>query len=364
MGENARKGGQIKMKTGRSLQELAVELDRQNKAKRDFVIDGKAVMAGNLPDWITLNRFDGGEYVSGEKFTLNELFHRQVAGALGIPAKYYDRMREEYPPLLAENVGGWLGRSDKRYMVRTLDGTARAFLSDRYRRIDNAQIAEAVLPVIGEMPDARVESCEVTDTRLYLKIVNPRLEAEVTKGDVVQSGIVVSNSEVGLGAVSVTPLIFRLVCSNGMIAADGGQRRYHIGRQSEEDWELFSDETLIADDRALMMKLADTVRTAVDAARFAIIVGRLRESAGARITAPPSGIVELSARQFGIREDEKDSVLEHLIRGGDLSAYGLGNAVTRTARDASSYDRSTELERVGWQIVTAEPQTWEQLNNV
>ena len=33
-------------------------------------------------------------------------------------------------------------------MVRTLDGKARAFLSDRYHRIDNEQIAEAVLPVL------------------------------------------------------------------------------------------------------------------------------------------------------------------------------------------------------------------------
>jgi hypothetical protein len=351
------------MKTGRNLQELAVEIDRQNKMKRDFVCAGSAIMAGNMPDWIYLNHLDGESYQGNSGNLIpNELFHRQIGNALGIPAKYYDKMRTEQPILLAQNIAGWLSQSDKRYMVRTLDSTARAFLSDRYRRIDNAQIAEAVLPVINEMPDARVESCEVTDTRLYLKIVNPRLEAEVSKGDVVQSGIVISNSEVGLGSVSVMPLIFRLVCLNGMIAADSGQRKYHIGRQSEEDWELFSDETLLADDRALMMKLADTVRTAVDAAKFALIVDRLRESTEAKITAPLNRVVELSARQFGLREDEKESVLEHLIRGNDLSAYGLGNAVTRTAQDSESYDRASELEKIGWSVITVAPQVWNTIN--
>ena len=41
-------------------------------------------------------------------------------------------------------------------MVRTLGGTARAFLSERYRRIDNYEIAEAVLPIISDIKDARV----------------------------------------------------------------------------------------------------------------------------------------------------------------------------------------------------------------
>jgi hypothetical protein len=352
------------MKTGRSLQELAVELDRQNKTKRDFVAPAKTIRAGDMPNMITLNHYDGGERNASETFTPNALFHRQIGETLGIPAKYYDRMRTERPSLLAENIGGWLGESDKRYMVRTLDGTARAFLSDRYRRIDNAQIAETVLPIVNEMPDARVESCEVTENRLYLKIVNPRLESEVTTGDVVQAGIIISNSEVGLGSVSVMPLIYRLICSNGMIAADKGMRKYHIGRQNEEAWELFSNETLIADDKALMLKLADTVRSAVDEAKFAAIVDSLRDSLGAKITAPVQNVVELSARQFGLSDDEQESVLDHLIRGNELSAYGLGNAITRAAQDAESYDRSTELERIGWSVVTIDPQAWNQLNTV
>ena len=68
------------------------------------------------------------------------------------------------------------------------------------------------------------ESCQLTDSRMYIKVVNTRLEAEVVPGDIVQSGIIISNSEVGLGSVSIQPLVYRLVCSNGMVVNDAQTR--------------------------------------------------------------------------------------------------------------------------------------------
>ena len=212
------------MKTGRTLQDLAIELDRQAAAKRDYIVNTSRMGFTDEAEYFTLYPEDAGAI----NFGMSGLFERQLGAALGIPAKYYDKMRTEHPELLSFNVNAWFDKTPSKHTVRTMDGRARAFLSDRYRRIDNYDIAKAALPVIGEMQDARVESCEVTENRMYLKIVNPRLTAEVNKGDVVQAGIVISNSEVGLGSVSVMPLVFRLVCLNGMIVQDYGKRKYHI----------------------------------------------------------------------------------------------------------------------------------------
>jgi hypothetical protein len=214
------------------------------------------------------------------------------------------------------------------------------------------------------MPDARVESCEVTDSKLYLKIVNPRLQADVVPGDTVQAGIIISNSEVGLGSVSVMPLIFRLVCSNGMVVNDAGNRRYHIGRANESVWEIYSDSTLELDDKAFMAKFSDTVRTAVDTAKFAVIVDKIRQSANAKITARPSQVVELTAKNYGFNQTEQEDILQHLILGNDLSLWGLGNAVTRAAQDVESYDRATAMESIGYQIITMSPQIYNTLNEV
>lgn len=36
-------------------------------------------------------------------------------------------------------------------MLRTLDGNLRAFLSNRYRRLDNLELVDHILPVIAQM---------------------------------------------------------------------------------------------------------------------------------------------------------------------------------------------------------------------
>jgi len=354
------------MKKGRTLQELAMELERQNKAKKDYVLDTRNLRMHTQHDQIHLDIIKNrGEHTDITRFDVNNITHRQIGQHLGIPARYYDKMKEEYPELLAANVNAWFQRKPTKRMLRTLDGRARAFLSDRYRRIDNYEIAETVLPVIAEMKDARVESCELTESKMYLKVVNPRIETEVKPGDVVQAGILITNSEVGHGAVNVQPLIYRLVCKNGMVVNDAGHRRYHIGRSNngDEDYELYRDETLMADDRAFLMKVQDIVRTAVDQTKFDRIVQRMREATEAKITnTDVAGVVELAAKDYGLTKDESNGVLTHLIQGGDLSLYGLANAVTRQSQDIDDYDRATELEAIGWDMMNMDRKSWNRLN--
>lgn len=358
------------MKAGRSLQELAIELDRQNKAKRDLLVDTSALQMSNVDNSITLdvNYGIGSEgLVSIERLNLNDIAHRQIGQNLNIPAKYYDKMRSEYPELLTTNVNGWFKRNPQRRMVRTLDGTARAYLSDRYRRIDNFEVAQTVLPIIGNLQGAFVESCELTDSRMYLKVVNQRIEAEVRKGDIVQAGIAITNSETGQGSVSVSPLIYRLVCKNGMIANDNALRKYHVGRVNEanDDYGIYRDETIEADDRAFLMKIEDAVNAAMNEAIFKQMVERMREATEVKMDAHNvPQVIELTTKEFNLTQDEGNGVLGHLIQGGDLSLYGLSGAITRFAQDVDSYDRSTELEATGWKVLTMSPTVWKRLNEV
>ena len=57
-------------------------------------------------------------------------------------------------------------------------------------------------------------------------------------------------------------------------------------------------------------------------------------------------------------QSEQSGVLTHLIQGGDLSAYGLMNAVTRTSQDLENYDRATEFEAMGSQVLNMPRKTW------
>jgi hypothetical protein len=355
------------MKSGKSLQELAVEIDRQNKVKKDYIASTDELMMmvaeGREKDrGVPVLSIPG--IPGSNPFGINEIAHNQIGEKLGIPSRYYDRMRIEQPDLLAENVNTWFREKPARRMVRTLDGTARAFLSERYRRIDNHEIAQAVFPMIADMKDATVESCEITEKRMYLKVLNRRIQTEIVPGDVVQSGLLISNSETGLGSVNVMPLVYRLVCSNGMIAADSGKRKFHSGRTNEADdgYEIYRDETIEADDKAFVMKLQDIVRATADSIQFERIVTAMRTGTTAKITGDVPGVVELTSKNYGIFEKESQGVLDFLIRGGDLSLYGLANAVTRQAQEVKSYDRSTELEMTAWQMLNMGRKEWDTIN--
>lgn len=353
------------MKNGRSLMELAQELERQRNAKRDYLLDTRNLEMGFVEAGAYQMMMRNDSKNVSTLLAVGEIAHRQIGSALGIPAKYYDKMRAENPELLAQNVNSWFAMTPQKRMVRTLDGNARAFLSERYRRIDNAEIAEAVLPILAEMPDVRIESCEITESKMYLKAVNPRLTAEVVPGDIVQSGILITNSEVGMGSMSIQPLVYRLVCTNGMVVNDARTRKYHVGRGNEaaEDYTLYSSETLAADDRALLLKVRDTVRSVVDQTRFERVIEMMREAKEAKITsADIPQMVELAAADYGLNKAEGSGVLDHLIRGGDLSLYGLSNAITRAAQDVESYDRSTEMESIGYTVLGMSRSDWQRLN--
>ena len=202
---------------------------------------------------------------------------------------------------------------------------------------------------------------------MYIKVVNPRLQQEVVPGDIVQAGVIISNSEVGLGSVNIQPLVYRLVCSNGMVVNDAATRRNHVGRinSADENFLLYSAETLAADDHAFMLKIQDTVRAAVDEANFSRVVGMMQEAATVKMnTANVPEVVRLTSRDFGITDEEHPGVLQYLIEGKDLTLYGLANAVTRYSQDVASYDRATDLESIGYNILSMSAKRWNSINQM
>lgn len=355
------------MKAGLTITEMAAEIERQAAAKADYLVNPQKLEMDATGGKPMLRVLDGG-VDQMEPLSIQETAHRQMGTHLGIPWRYYEKMLQEGPGLLSHNVNHWLRRGEPaQRMLRTLDGKARAFLSNRYRPIDNFEIATAVLPIIMEIQGARFESTQITENYMYIKVVNPRLTGEVRVGDVVQAGIVISNSETGLGAVNVQPLVYRLACLNGMVVNDASTRtrRNHVGRanSTDENFALYSQETLDQDSKAFMMKVQDTVRAAVDEARFARVLDIMRESTQARLdTTDIPALVKVTSSSFNLTDAEGKGILQHLIEDADYTLYGLANAVTRYSQDVEDYDRASKLEAIGYNVMTMPPAMFRQIN--
>lgn len=353
------------MKQGRTLVELATELERQSKAKHDYKVPTNE-MALEVDQMDAESKPNVGVRINGfGTFAPTPLFHDQVGTHLGVPAKYYDKMLAEAPELLTQNVNHWLQANPETRMVRTLDGNARAFLSNRYRTIDNFDVAESVLPVLmNHGSGLRVESCEVTDRRLYVKAVSERIQGTV-KGEPVQAMISISNSEIGLGAFRIEFGLFILACLNGAIMPEEGMRRYHVGRAGNEfdaAYEVFSDPTRAADDRALRLKMADVVRAAFDMPRFNALLQGIAITEKNRIERNPAEVISHVVEEYTLPERAEGGIMRHLIQGGDLTQWGLSNAVTAYAQEAEhTYEQATELEKVGGRILTIKAEEWTKL---
>lgn len=347
------------MKAGLTLTSLAKELDRQNSAKRDFLVDTRQLTvlppAEGAEVWTPELTLPDGK---GE-FTIRGVAPRQIGDHLKIPARFWDLLQTEHAPLLAHNVNTLFRERPAMRMVRCLDfgdgdggRFARAFLSDRYLRRDNFEVAQAVLKVLAEVKDVEVPTSQVTDKHMYITALAPRVQGEVKTGDIVQAGVRIRNSEVGWGALTVEPIIYRLWCSNGCGTWEK-TRIFHLGSQleGEETIRVLSDETLALDDQAFFAKLADVMRAAVDETKFNDFLVQMRLAADSqKMEKPQEAMVELG-KKFNVTETEGESILAHLIEGGDLTAYGALNAFTRTAQDVESYDRSMELEDAGGKIL-------------
>jgi hypothetical protein len=347
---------EVQMHLGIPLNDLGELILGQAIEKRDFIAPANKLRVSVL-DHPMLHMETQNGAITAE---INDHALRQLATYGEIPAKYVEKL-ESAPELLERNLNHWLTESAEPRMVRLLankeESVMRAFLSSRYRPLDNIDLAQRCLPRLKAI-GAEIKSCALTETRFYLQAVTERITREVKVGDRVQAGIVISNSEVGAGSLRIEPMIYRLVCSNGMVVGTS-LRKFHVGRDGKSDdefiHEIFTDQTKALMDGAFWAKVGDIIDAAFDEARFEQVVGRMSDATKTRVGDLPQDVVEVTASAFGLNKDEQDAMMRHLFEGGDLSLWGVVNAVTRTAADVSSYDRAVELERIGGQILGLKP---------
>lgn len=350
------------MRTGQTFQSLASQLEDLRDNSKDFLVPvSKLEMDGDAN--LT---FSNG---SVKHYELNNWSHRQLATYVDIPQNYYERLRAQNKRLLSENVNHGLLRSPQteQRMLRTHKGNIRAFVSSRYRRLDSFDLFEAVAPVMIQN-GLTVQSCELTDQRMYLQTTTPRIQGEIKKGDVVQYGLTISSSDVGAGSVRVEPLLYRLVCLNGMISSTA-IRKFHVGKNQTDDgnYELLTDSTKDLTDAAFWAQVRDVVAASMRQEVFQKEIARLQLAAEQKITNfDLPEVVELASRHVGVtNKSVKDNMLAYLANGADgagLTKWGLANAFTFAAnQDSVSYDDAVELERIGSKIIDLTKNQWSEI---
>jgi hypothetical protein len=283
---------------------------------------------------------------------------------------------------------------DRSVLLRTFQsddggpGVLRALLSDRYGIVDNLDVLTAALAGVRDTgTETDVVFCDLSETRMRMRIAAPEIfvnSPELMKGyrnpftesgqrgvldhsegrvnhwgrgglpqkwqdkygvdsDGVFAGIEISNSETGGGAFQIVPVFTVLRCTNGLLFTQEALRRVHLGSKLQEGTINWSKDT---ERKALELITAQT-RDAVTAFLDHDFVEMMLDSIARKVAEPLSNAqeaIEYVAKKLAFSEETTAGVLDHFIRGGQVTAGGVMQAVTSYAQTVESPDAAFELE--------------------
>jgi hypothetical protein len=377
------------MKRGMSLENLLTTVVEQQKTKRDFVANTKEsismVEAPDMPQKVAIVLLKEGS-AELERFSITENCHRQIASRLQIPLKYYFRLLDDHLDLVITQVNALFEREPQTRLLRTLDGKARAFLSDRYKVLDNDQVLEQVLPPIvkGDIPSELLSS-NVTENNMFMKILftGDNLAQDIGElsrpqnhiggqsngetRDIVRPGAVVKNSETGMGSLVIDGFFYRDYCLNGCVYGKTeifNFKRIHLGDKlvANGDFEVFSDETKRKQNELIIAEVTDAMQALTNPENVQKMGDALRATKEGEQVQDSFAAVDQLAKEVDIRDGEKESVIANFLQDGDFSRWGMINAVTKVANtDAVDYERACELEQIGGQLIDLNTAQWNRI---
>ena len=183
--------------------------------------------------------------------------------------------------------------------------------------------------------EAEIEDCYLSEIEMNLKVKSQKLKDFVRyKDDLIVGGLFFTNSETGHKALRVEPRLFRVKCSNGMIIEEFVTREIHIG----------NDEF----DEVIYLSIRKSIRELFG--RFGEIVQTLKESTEVKIRNPQKVINNL-VEHYKLSEVQKDNILMAFGAEPEYDKYGIANAVTQAAQKEETWEKSTELERIGGRLI-------------
>ena len=313
--------------------EEVVGFHRMDGARTDVVTADLRAWAFGSGDGRTMQLvgvpFFGRE--TSPPYGLRQLAFQQLAGKVGAPASY---LAELPAKLQIANLNYAITRRSQPAMLRLAGSEIRAVLSERYAPVDDHVLFELVTEALdhaGLRSDALVRATAV-GTSTVLRVTLPGEGVAVKRGDIIEYGIDLGNSEVGLRSVQVVPTTYRLLCSNGMRGwqSEAASKFRHVGAP-ERLRELLRDALPLAfaEARGDLARWKRSLDVLVDDAFAEVEALRGFGLTGAEIDAVGRALlvdegVDLSGR------DARD--VEEALRGRRSDVFHVANAITATAK--------------------------------
>jgi len=370
------------------------ELHRQLSSRLDFVVDTRDlhVRVDGDRGLVLAGAPSAADYIPRAGFPLLTQATRQLGEKAepSIPARFLDAAVAKSPQRIADYLTGVMHDHHERRLVRVLDGTVRAVLSDSYRAIDNIDVASMALDVARSKGAAILEAT-ISDSHLRVKMVAPEIVEQIDRAilekdehrwinlrpgslgnadfieritannrtpgrlpnlpsgpNTVCPTVTVSNSETGHGGLNGQLGILQALCVN-VSTVETKVAQVHLGSKLETG--IFTRETVLAEADVILRKLRDLVVAGFEPAHFKKLVDRLRATVGAVLPQPIAAAkVAIGLGSLGI--ERLEALNAHFFsEPGAHDVHNLGQAVARLAQDMTDADDAANAEAVAGQIM-------------
>ena len=332
----------------RSLEDMLHVITEQNKMKQDYIAPT------NQLQFRTLQNEGEAAYSQivmetnqGEPtkiLNVNQHCFDQIAQKAEIATPTARRLQQNYPREMDNLINAIWQKENSKRMVRTFEnsnhtnsfnydnhtGTARAFLSDKFKTFDNSDLLESALPTLGESDACwKIVNFANTDKKLYIRLKSEVIQSDAGVGDLMAHGIGISNSETGSGSEAVFGINWTLACLNGM-QTENVTRKAHITSARDGDtWNVLTYETKRADNHSLKLQLRDIVSSYASRDAFDENIEKMKRAKEDVVDVPMNESVENLGKVLTLSKKETSNVLEGLLQTIGQSGYEQNQKINR-----------------------------------
>ena len=332
----------------KSLEDMLHVITEQNKMKQDYIAPTNQLQFRTLQNiGETAHSQIVMEANQGEPtkiLNVNQHCFDQIAQKAEIATPTARRLQQNYPREMDNLINAIWQKENSKRMVRTFEssnqtssynydnhtGTARAFLSDKFKTFDNSDLLESALPTLGESDACwKIVNFANTDKNLYIRLKSEVIQSAAGVGDLMAHGIGISNSETGSGSVAVFGINWTLACLNGM-QTENVTRKAHITSARDGDtWNVLTDETKQADNHSLKLQLRDIVSSYASRDAFDENIEKMRRAKEDTVDVPMNESVENLGKVLTLSKKETSNVLEGLLQTIGQSGYEQNQKINR-----------------------------------
>jgi hypothetical protein len=290
--------------------------------------------------------------IHGEMFPCTQNILEDLASFIKMPLGY---AYEIGFPLFQRNFLERKAATDQPVQLCILRGLAVGLVGGHYRPARTLDVLDA-LPLLHE-ETWKIQKCSLADRGVEIDVLSDDCVVEPTPGDVIRTGIRISNSETGGCGLKASLYTHRLICSNGAVMSDSlGTVRWSYDKRVTYVSSIAKFSNSLLNLRNGQTKLKDIYSTAVGLPLLEEDLTRLWR----RIRAAGNFTPEHADRILGITDTERrrlgSAVAER--QGANLPAeksdwdlFTIHNRITAAARSLPFRTRS-RLERIGGDVLS------------